>query len=35
VKQLDRGGTPACPERYLMWEQRINGDYGAVGKISP
>jgi hypothetical protein len=34
MRHLERGGRPACPEHYLMWERRINGDYGAVGKIS-
>jgi hypothetical protein len=33
MKDLERGGTPACPERYTVWAQGFEGDYRVAKKI--
>jgi hypothetical protein len=35
AKDLERGGEPACPERYVVWAQRPDGRYGQVKEIMP
>ena len=30
MKELERGGTPACPEGYQVWAQGIAGEYRLV-----
>ena len=27
MRRLEHGGTPACPERYIVWAQGMDGDY--------
>ena len=27
MRRLERGGTPACPEHYIVWAQGMDGDY--------
>jgi hypothetical protein len=35
TKELERGGDPACPERYIVWAQRADGGYRQVKEIMP
>ena len=35
MKELDRGGEPACPERYVVWAQGHDGSYREVKEIMP
>ena len=35
MRDLERGGTPACPERYLVWAQGLDGDYITAATIQP
>ena len=35
MKQLERGGEPACPERYVVWAQGSDGSYRQVKEIMP
>ena len=35
TKELERGGEPACPERYIVWAQGPNGSYREVKEITP
>ena len=35
MKELERGGEPACPERYVVWAQGIDGSYREVKEIMP
>jgi hypothetical protein len=35
MKQLERGGEPACPERYVVWAQGHDGSYRQVKEIMP
>ena len=35
MKQLERGGEPACPERYVVWAQGHDGGYCQVKEIMP
>ena len=35
MKQLERGGEPACPERYVVWAQGADGSYLQVTEIMP
>jgi hypothetical protein len=34
MKDLERGGAPACPECHLVWVQGIDGEYRLTKKIS-
>jgi hypothetical protein len=34
MRDLERGKTPACPERYLVWAQGISGNYRQAKKIA-
>ena len=34
MRDLERGGTPAGPERYLVWAQGIDGDYRQAKRIA-
>ena len=33
VEDLDRGGEPLCPERYVVWARGANGAYMPAGEI--
>ena len=33
MKELERGGEPACPERYVVWAQANDGSYRQVKEI--
>src|SRR6266568_4544826 len=33
MKELERGGEPACPERYIVWAQGHDGSYRQVNEI--
>ena len=35
TKELERGGEPACPERYVVWAQGTDGSYRQVKEIMP
>jgi hypothetical protein len=35
MKQLERGGEPACPERYVLCAQEHDGSYHQVKEIMP
>src|SRR6184192_3536693 len=35
MKQLERGGEPACPERYVVWAQGPDGTHRPVSEIVP
>jgi hypothetical protein len=35
MKELERGGEPACPERYVVWAQGYDGSYRQVKEIMP
>ena len=35
MKNLERGGEPACPERYVVWAQEHDGCYREVKEIMP
>ena len=35
MRDLERGGTPACPERYLVWAQGLDGEYITAATIQP
>ena len=35
IKHLERGGEPACPERYVVWAQGPDGSYRQVKEIMP
>ena len=35
TKELERGGEPACPERYVVWAQGSDGSYRQVKEIMP
>ncbi len=35
MKHLERGGEPACPERYVVWAQGPDGSYRQVKEIMP
>ena len=35
ARQLERGGTPRCPERYLVWAQGLGGEYITAATIRP
>jgi hypothetical protein len=35
TKELERGGEPACPERYIVWAQGPDGSYRQVREIMP
>ena len=35
MKELERGGEPACPERYIVWAQGHDGSYRQVKEIMP
>jgi predicted HTH domain antitoxin len=35
MKELERGGEPACPERYVAWAQGTDGSYREVKEIMP
>ena len=35
MKHLERGGEPACPERYVVWAQGPDGGYRQVKEIMP
>ena len=34
-QQLERGGEPACPERYVVWAEGADGSYRQVKEIMP
>ncbi len=33
TKDLECGGEPACPERYIVWAQGPNGSYRQVKEV--
>jgi hypothetical protein len=35
MKDLERGGEPVCPERYVVWAQRADGSYRQVKENIP
>jgi hypothetical protein len=35
TKDLERGGEPACPERYVVWAQGTDGTYRQVKEVMP
>jgi hypothetical protein len=35
TKELERGGEPTCPERYIVWVQGSDGSYRQVKEIMP
>jgi hypothetical protein len=35
TNDLERGGEPACPERYVVWAQASDGSYRQVKEIMP
>jgi len=35
MKELERGGEPACPERYVVWVQGHDGSYRQVKELMP
>ena len=35
MRDLERGKTPACPERYLVWARGIAGEYITAAMIQP
>jgi hypothetical protein len=35
TKELERGGEPVCPERYIVWAQGPDGSYRQVREIMP
>ena len=35
MKHLERGGEPACPERYVVWAQASDGSFRQVSEIMP
>lgn len=35
MRELDAGGTPMCPERYIVWGVGLEGDYHQAGEILP
>jgi hypothetical protein len=35
MRDLEAGKTPACPERYLVWAQGIEGEYIIAATIQP
>jgi len=35
LNELDRGGEPMCPERYVVWARNREGDYEIVSEIEP
>jgi hypothetical protein len=35
LNELDRGGAPMCPERYVVWASSREGDYEIVSEIEP
>ena len=35
TKELERGGEPACPERYIVWAQGPDAGYRRVKEIMP
>jgi hypothetical protein len=34
MRELERGGTPACPECYKVWVQGLGGEYVTAKEIS-
>ena len=35
MRQLERGGTPDCPETYILWAQGLEGEYRELKRIMP
>ena|ERR1035437_9181132 len=35
MKQLERGGTPACPEEYVVWARGVDGDCKVAKRFMP
>ena len=35
ILDVERGGEPACPERYVVWAQGTNGSYRQIKEIMP
>ena len=35
MRDLEAGGTPACPESYVVWAQGLEGDYREVKRLMP
>ncbi len=35
MRDLERDGTPACPERYLVWAAGVDGEYVTAATILP
>jgi hypothetical protein len=33
MKDLERGGTPSCPECYKVWAQGIDGEYRTAATL--
>jgi hypothetical protein len=34
MRELERGGEPACPECYKVWAQGLGGEYATAKEIS-
>jgi hypothetical protein len=34
MRELERGGEPACPECYQVWAQGLGGEYATAKEIS-
>jgi len=35
MRELEKGGTPACPESYVVWAQGLEGDYRELKRLMP
>jgi hypothetical protein len=35
MKDLESGGKPVCPERYVVWSQAPDGSYRQVKEMMP
>ena len=35
MNQLERGGTPACPEEYVVWARGLDGDCKVAKRFMP
>ena len=35
MRALEKGGTPACPESYVVWAQGLEGDYRELKRLMP
>ena len=35
ARVLERGGTPACPEEYVVWARGVDGDCKVAKRFMP